>query len=196
MNEVINYYAQNNSNIFVTFLDASKAFDRVEYVKLFRILIDKHVCPMVARFLSFVYTNQKCKVRWRHCVSDFIDISNGVKQGGVLSPILFTLYIDVLLSRLKGSNVGCHIGSHYIGSVAYADDIVLLCPSISSTKVMLDVCKDFSDEFKISFNYSKSKLIVYSDDDIKVPIVFKGACYPSSNHRKACWTFNRHCSGC
>ena len=55
-------------------------------------------------------------------------VSNGVKQGGVLSPILFAIYTDGLLKRLEETGVGCHMGSRFAGSLAYADDITLLAP--------------------------------------------------------------------
>ena len=55
---------------------------------------------------------------------DISEISNGVKQGRVLSPILFTDYIDKLLTRLRESGVGCHIDCVFAGAFGYADDIV------------------------------------------------------------------------
>jgi len=51
---------------------------------------------------------------------------NGVKQGGVLSPVLFCIYLDNLLVRLSRSGVGCFIGETFVGALAYADDIVLV----------------------------------------------------------------------
>ena len=52
--------------------------------------------------------------------------NNGVKQGGVLSPVLFTMYIDKLLIKLKNSGYGYYIGTKYMGSFSYADDIVII----------------------------------------------------------------------
>ena len=51
LNEVVQYYVNNNSNVYVVLLDCSKAFDRVNYVKLFSLLLDTGQCPLVARFL-------------------------------------------------------------------------------------------------------------------------------------------------
>ena len=51
---------------------------------------------------------------------------NGVKQGGVISPLLFSLYIDELFLLLKQSDIGCHVGLTYAGAFGYADDIALV----------------------------------------------------------------------
>ena len=61
---------------------------------------------------------------------------NGVKQGAVLSPILFCVYIDDLLLLLAKAGVGCYIGFHFVGALAYADDIVLVAPSASALYVV------------------------------------------------------------
>ena len=57
-----------------------------------------------------MYTNQHLKVLWNNTASRYFNTKNGVKQGGVLSPILFTVYIDELLLRLQSSGYGCMIG--------------------------------------------------------------------------------------
>ena len=59
-----------------------------------------------------------------------IYVSNGVKQGGVLSSMLFSLYIDPLLEKLKQTDVDCHIHGNFMGVLSYADDITLICQSI------------------------------------------------------------------
>ena len=64
-------------------------------------------------------------------------LKNGVKQGGVLSPILFCLYLDGLLAILAESNVDCFIGTWYFGALAYADEIVLLAPSARAMHLIL-----------------------------------------------------------
>ena len=63
-------------------------------------------------------------------------VSNGVRQGSVLSPVLFAVYLDGLLAELSGSGVGCYWGSLFAGAFCYADDIVLLAPCASALTTM------------------------------------------------------------
>ena len=61
--------------------------------------------------------------------SSCFGISNGTREGSVLSPAFFAVYIDDLLQRLRGLGVGCHIGEKFLGASGFADEIVLLAPS-------------------------------------------------------------------
>ena len=61
-----------------------------------------------------------------------------------------------MLTSLRSKGYGCYIGNHYHGSIAYADVVVLLSPNVSSLKAMLKVCEDFSEEYHINFNATKT----------------------------------------
>ena len=162
LNEVIQYYLNNDSPVNVVLLDASRAFDRVNYVKLFRLLLKRNLCPLVIRFMINMYTNQSIRVRWGSCLTTLCDVSNGVKQGGVISPILFTIYVDELLSRLKCCPFGCHIGQTFCGALGYADDVVIMAPTVVSLDKMLDICRFFAEEYDVCFNSTKSKLLIFN----------------------------------
>ena len=96
MLETIDYYVENNTDCYLLLLDASKAFDRVEYVKLFTILRDRKLCPIILRVLMNIYINQTIQVRWHNTLSNVCGTSNGVKQGGYFSPTVFSLYIYII----------------------------------------------------------------------------------------------------
>ena len=100
-------------------------------------------------------------------------LQNGVKQG-VLSPRLFNIYLDELLCRLKRSGMGRYYGNVYVGFLAYADDVVLLSPTLGSLKEMLNICEQYSSDFNILFNASKTKLMVFGRNVSKVDVVFQG----------------------
>ena len=162
VNETVDYYTKRGGTVYGLALDASKAFDRVEFTKLFECLIKRNVNPVVIRFLINMYLNQNVRVKFNQSCSEFFQVSNGVKQGGVLSPILFSVFIDVLLESLRNSGYGCKIGDQYVGCISYADDIIILTASLYSLNKMIKVCEKFASDFQVKFNGNKSKLIIFN----------------------------------
>jgi hypothetical protein len=170
LQETVNYYNFNKTNAYIIMLDASKAFDRVEYCKLFKLLLKKSVSPLILRLLINMYTNKKLQVRWGHVMSEKFGAVNGVKQGGVLSPILFSIYMDELLLRLKKSGIGCHIGNVFVAALAYADDVTLICPTLKSLQRLIKICEEYADEYNVNFNGLKSKFLVFKGRDCILPL--------------------------
>ena len=81
-----------------------------------------------------------------------------MRQGGVLSPILFTVYVDDLLTELENKGVGCYWNNHFVGALCYADDIALLAPSSAALRLMLDTYSSFASSRSLLFNASKTQL--------------------------------------
>ena len=171
--ETTDYYVRKGGNVYALALDASKAFDRVQYDKLFKLLIDRNVNPLYIRLLISMYIKQKLRVSFNNNNSDWFSVSNGVKQGGVLSPTLFGVYIDGMLTRLKESGIGCYIGDTFCGSMGYADDLTLLVPTVRGLVKMIDVCEIYAREFNIIFNGSKSKLLIFGNY-VNIPDIYVG----------------------
>ena len=92
LKEAIDYYTSNGRSVFCTLLDATKALDRVDYCKLFRSLMYRDLPPIVLHLLLNMYTRQVTRVSWNGVFSSPFTVSNGVKEGGILSPILFCIY--------------------------------------------------------------------------------------------------------
>ena len=100
-------------------LDASKAFDRIVllvlFVRLFSLLRLRNMCPLVLHLIMNMYISQRMQVSFGTAMSSHFSINNGVKQGGVLSPILFTIYIDNMIIQLRKLNIGCKICNSFLG---------------------------------------------------------------------------------
>ena len=158
---IVSRYIYNGSTVHGCFLDASKAFDLVDHSLLFQKLIDHGLPPVIVRFLSSWYSSQLMRVRWHHSLSNSFSVSNGVRQGGVLSPILFSVYLDGLLQQLSDSGVGCFWGHLFAGAVCYADDIVLLAPCPSALRILLSICSSYATSHGLLFNTEKTQLICF-----------------------------------
>jgi len=77
---------------------------------------------------------------------------NGVKQGGVISSILFCIYIDEIFASLSQLGVGCYIAGNFVGAIVYADQIVLISPTPLGMRKLLLTCDSYANEFDIIFN--------------------------------------------
>ena len=111
------------------------------------------------RYAIRTYVRSYYTVSWDKTVFEPFSIANGVRQGGVLSPILFTIYIDDLLHQLEQSGVGCYWGHQFVGAVCYADDLALLAPSPSALRLMLSTCSLFAETHSLFFNAKKTQVI-------------------------------------
>ena len=87
-------------------------------------------------------------------MSSEFTVLNGVKQGGVLSPILFAIYTDGLLKRLEETGEGCHIGSRFTGALANADDIPLLAPCKSALSIQFNSYVYFRNKSPYTIKYT------------------------------------------
>ena len=122
----IDYYLKRGSYVFACFVDFRKAFDRVNYRKLFTQMLRNGVnkCYINISLLAYWYSHQTLHVSWRGICSEKVSVGNGTRQGGVLSPHLFTRYVRPLISPLTLSKLGCNIGGLFVNLFAYADDTV------------------------------------------------------------------------
>ena len=160
LKEIVNYYNSHGSPVFICFLDIRKAFDRVNYSKLFKKMIARSVPIYLVKLIAFWYVNQRVMVKWGNTLSDPFNVKNGIKQGGLLSPYLFNLYVDKLSVNLNASNVSCTVGNIIVSHLSYADDMVLVAPSKKALQKLLDVCSAYALEFDILYSTDKSYCMI------------------------------------
>ena len=100
---------------------------------------------------------------------------------------MFTIYIDELLNKLCKAGLGCHIGHRFCGALGYADDVVLLAPTLFSLRALLDICSQFATEYDVLFNSSKSKLLYFGPSGRRPtvsPVKFMGTTIELVPHEK------------
>ena len=101
LNKMIRFYRKHRTPVYVCFLDASKAFDCVNHWKLFNVMIERKCPAFIIRLLMFWYRNQKLCIKWDSVLSEKFSVTNGIKQGGILSPKLFNIYVNTLSVSLN-----------------------------------------------------------------------------------------------
>ena len=165
VSEVVQHMLRAGGNPILTVLDCSKAFDKCKFSLLFQRLLDKGLPPVVIRVMVYVYMEQYGWVRWGDSKSRQMSISNGTRQGAILSPIFWAVYADPLLRRLRELGLGAHVAGLFMGAVCYADDVLLIAPTRSAMQRMLTEMEMFAEESNIVFSTnetpskSKSKCI-------------------------------------
>ena len=177
--EVVQHLLRGGVNPIVTVLDCSKAFDKCKFSLLFKRLLDKGLPPVVIRVIAYIYMEQYGWVKWGDSKSRQMKISNGTRQGAILSPIFWAVYADPLLQRLRDLGLGAHVAGLFMGAVCYADDVLLIAPTRSAMQRMLYEMEAFADESNITFSTnalpskSKSKCIFVTGKktnlEIKIP---------------------------
>ena len=162
--ETIDYFLREGTNPILVALDMTMAFDKCRFDILFSRVASK-LPAVVVRAMIYMYERQHAWVRWGNTASSTFGIQNSTRQGAVSSPALFSLYVQELLDRLQDLGAGCFVGQTYVGTVAWADDFLLLAPTRTAMQRMLDTASTFVKEVGLEFSTdpdptkSKSKAV-------------------------------------
>ena len=104
---------------------------------------------------------------WKGASNERFSLSNGVRQGSVLSPILFYYYTDNLIKEIVRNNIGCKVGTVFTGTLVYADGLILLSSSKQGLSFFIDTCNRYAERHNLVFsshgnsNKSKSKCMFF-----------------------------------
>jgi hypothetical protein len=140
-------------------VDLSKAFDKMNHYALFlKLLNRKFPVQLIDIFVQWFSGSFSC-VKWGDSLSHFFRLRSGVRQGGVLSPHFFAVFIDDVINEVVNSKKGCHLSKMCVSIFVYADDIVLIAPSVGSLQSLLTLLEGLLEELDMRINASKSSCI-------------------------------------
>ena len=162
LKSTIDYFNKKGSNVYVAFLDCTKAFDRISHFGLFSELIRRGIPLCILMCLVFWYLNMTSIVKWGSVVSNSFSVPLGIKQGGINSPEFFSCYFDGLTKLLREKKIGCHMYGIFLAIILFADDICLLAPTRSALEKMISTCTGYCSRYGLDFNTKKSKIMVFS----------------------------------
>ena len=126
-------------------------------------LLDRNVPLHIVKLFIFWYREQGFMVRSGNSPSMIFHCSNGIKQGGQLSPLLYNVYTDDLNHHLQTTGVVCSVGGAWVNSLSYADDMVLLAPTVTALQTLLEVCRAYAAPHDIVYNAAKTVYVCWSD---------------------------------
>ncbi len=112
-----------------------------------------------------MYTHQKMQVNWSDHIGNMFSVYNGGKQGGDLSIILFSIYLDGLLTKLNKKGVGCHMGNYFVESLAYTDDLTLIAPSQKAIQIMISICECYVADYDVILNGPNSQFLIFKSKE-------------------------------
>ena len=148
------------NDIFLCFIDYSKAFDMVSHeilwITMKRMGFSLHIIDLIRS----LYSKQKAAVRTTHGLTDWFDIEQGVRQGCILSPHLFNIYSEqIMRNALEDFTGGVRIGGRVITNLRYANDVVLIAGGMEELQELVDRVSKASSQFGLSLNPSKTKVM-------------------------------------
>jgi hypothetical protein len=137
---------------YIFFIDLKAAYDSVSHRKLFRKLLNKGYPENIVNTIKKLYSGARMRLNTLHQV---LNINKGVMQGGILSPWLFNIYIDDLITELK---------QYTFEVLGYADDLALICQSPKELEDAMNVLEKWSEENEIAINKKKSGILIIDQD--------------------------------
>uniref|UniRef100_A0A8D8WQA5 Craniofacial development protein 2 n=2 Tax=Cacopsylla melanoneura TaxID=428564 RepID=A0A8D8WQA5_9HEMI len=148
-----------NKELYVCFVDWEKAFDRVDWNILLKVLKDIDINWKDRRLIRELYKGQKVVVRVEDEETEEVVIGRGVRQGCCMSPVLFNLYAEKLMEEALEQSSGVSVGSEKIKSIKYADDQAVLAESEEDLQRMMENIHNAGIRYGMKINISKTKVM-------------------------------------
>ncbi|KAJ0179891.1 hypothetical protein K1T71_004482 [Dendrolimus kikuchii] len=145
-----------------------KAFDRVVRKDLWDILPGYGINGKLMRAVQSTYEDCMACVRVESSLSPWFDVNIGVRQGCVLSALLFILYLDDCLQRIRLMDVGVRMSDLIVSTLLYADDAVLLAESPSELQTLVTMMKDDCQARGLHLNAKKTKVMVFEREETRM----------------------------
>ena len=152
-------------NVYMCFIDYSKAFDCVDHHKLWQVLGKMGVPQHLVYLLRKLYESQEATVRTEYGNSEWFPVGKGVRQGCILSPYLFNMYAEFIMreANIGAGEAGLRVGGRKVDNLRYADDTTLIAESMEDlTKLIYQVKKE-SEKLGLRLNVKKTKVMTTGD---------------------------------
>ena len=160
-NNIVNKHChKNNGKLFCSFVDFSKAFDTIPRDLLFMKLQRHGINGRFFNIIKNMYTNDQACVKIGNKLTKPFGINQGVRQGCVLSPLLFNIFLSDLAKELEGMDGKIEIGEKSLNSIFWADDILMFAKDKETLQEMLTKLKNYANDNKLEINTEKTQTMI------------------------------------
>ena len=159
LSSIIETRKLQNKATYVAFIDFKKAYDSVNRQLLWKKVWDLGVRGKIFAALRSLYTQSLYSVRVNGHMSEWIEATRGLKQGCLLSPLLFNLYINDLVATVEATGHGVDVGEEKVAILMYADDVALLAEDEADLQEMLNCLHSWCSRWKLNVNGAKSAVV-------------------------------------
>jgi len=147
--------------VHICFIDYSKAFDCINYKLLWTTLLEMGIPRHLIQLLRGLYEDQSAVIRTEFGNTDRFNIKKGVRQGCILSPVLFNLYAERIMRKanMEDAKEGVKIAGRTLNNLRYADDTTLIAGKQTDLKRLIRRLKRESKKAGLYFNIKKTKIM-------------------------------------
>lgn len=163
VNVLLQKCRDQRKDVFACFIDYEKAFDRVQHSKLVEILRQIQLDEKDIRLIENLYWGQTAEIRVGTLKTDAVKIQRGVRQGCILSPLLFNLYSDkIFKDALEDTDYGIKVNGVLLNTIRYADDTLIMCDSMEGLQDLMNRISLSGSKMGLNINVSKTKFMIFS----------------------------------
>ena len=150
---------------YIAFLDIEKAYDRVNRELMWKISKRVGFKDDLRNIIKSLYIDTKARYRLEEIQTDWVESKRGVRQGCILSPMLFAIFMEELTQRIKKLEIGVKIGEEVLAILLFADDIIMVAETAEDLQRMLDEVTRYGREMEVKFSKEKSQVMIINKDE-------------------------------
>ena len=169
MNVLLQKYTARKKKLYMCFVDFKKAYDSVWREALFVKVMEMGIQGKIFRLIECMYKDIYSCVKISDVLSDDIKCERGVRQGDVLSPNLFNIFVNDLPQWLGVTEYTPVLGNDYVNCLMYADDLAILSLSVDDLQAQLNKLFEYCQIWGLEVNTAKTKVMVLSKSGFKKP---------------------------
>ena len=151
---------EKKKQLHICFIDYAKAFDNVKHEKLIEIMTKAEIPQHEIRLIANLYWDQRAVIRTEKGVSNEVEIRRGIRQGCILSPILFNLYSEFLIREAIEEEKGVKVNGININNIRFADDTALVAEEEKDLQKLINKITETCRQYGMALNVKKTKIMV------------------------------------